>query len=411
MRCLPGRFRPAMALALVATIVMSWPAPRVDAAIPACATRDAWVRVRTKHFTLVSNAGADQAREYARQLEWESEAIARRGRWFQDGDGGAVRVYAIDGPACFAPFRPSYGGKARHVLGFFQPSPEGGWLVIRGGITADAQGVIYHEFVHALVARKLAHVPTCINEGLAEFFSTFTVDAGVLSFGHVKRAWLQWLTTHTPFDTDRLFGIGTQSNEYNDGDAVNTFYAESWALVQYLNRTTEDGAKFDTFLDKLTAGDSPRFAFEAAYPGEDWPGLARRVRDYVDAGRLVVHELPLDHDLERVAMEVTPLDRVDALTTLGDLTRQLGGDAAAADYYRAGGGGGPPRGRRPRARGCTACWPSACTIRPRSRTTGGRPPRRPMTRGPCTRRAAWPSRTCSRSATRRPPGPTRPHPR
>src|SRR5262249_16193790 len=61
-------------------------------------------------------------------------------------------------------------------------------------------------------------VPLWLNEGLAEYYSTFTVDNGVPSVGKPIESHIDWLRTHRLIPLAELFATTHASRDYHEGD-------------------------------------------------------------------------------------------------------------------------------------------------------------------------------------------------
>src|SRR5439155_1233507 len=100
--------------------------------------------------------------------------------------------------------------------------------------------VAQHEYTHALLDAAMPEAPLWLNEGLAEYLSTFTATADRAQAGAPVQAHLDWLRTHDLMPLPELFAIGAGSAAYHEGDRRGTFYAQSWLLTHMILSGTDD---------------------------------------------------------------------------------------------------------------------------------------------------------------------------
>ena len=136
------------------------------------------------------------------------------------------------------PYAPLYQGKPTEVGGYFIPGEDANYvaLALEGG--QHAYPIIFHEFAHSLIDSTIAGVPVWLNEGLAEYYSTFeTRDAGRSAVvGLADASHVLSLRSETLLPLPELLKVTHASPAYNEGSKRGMFYAQSWALVHYLIR-------------------------------------------------------------------------------------------------------------------------------------------------------------------------------
>src|SRR5207237_8942366 len=77
----------------------------------------------------------------------------------------------------FDPFRPRYQNKIVPVAGYFVQGPDANYVTLTLDTGDEGFRVICHEYTHFLVGNSVASVPVWLNEGLAEFYSTFALKS------------------------------------------------------------------------------------------------------------------------------------------------------------------------------------------------------------------------------------------
>src|SRR5207244_8368198 len=126
----------------------------------------------------------------------------------------------------------------------------------------DPFNVIFHEYTHLLVNNTMGNVPVWFNEGLAEYYSTFTISDGrkvVLGKPISNHVFLLRQNKMLPLRT--LFQVDQHSPYYNERDKQSIFYAESWALMHYLILGAKKLVQMDKFIKAMDAGAPMEKAF------------------------------------------------------------------------------------------------------------------------------------------------------
>lgn len=242
------------------------------AAAPAWAreTPSAWIEVRSPHFTVVTDAGDKQGRRVADQFE--------RMRWvFQkllpntDVDPvSPIVAIAVKNKKGLEPLEPeAYRGKDKLALsGLFQRTPDRNYILMR----LDAQGThpwstIYHEYTHLELGSGIEWLPLWLNEGLAEFFENTEIRDNDVLLGEPSENNLLYLEQHSLIPLPVLFRVDATSPYYHEEQQGSMFYAESWALVHYLETTDarEHTQRVSTYIHLIGQNPDPVTAAEQAF--------------------------------------------------------------------------------------------------------------------------------------------------
>lgn len=257
-----------------------------------------WVEVRGPHFEVVSQTSERVALRLAGDLEafhgFLCDLLGVQGA----SAPLPTKVLVFSDPGAF---ERAVSGKARsadwRVIGQFIAGEHGNLMLMVLGATDDASDVLFHEYVHNVVRNTTPVMPDWLNEGLAEFFSTFEVRGDEVIVGRTIRRHLQWLVDNRLIPTQRLMGL-TRGSER---DRVGTFYAQSWALVHYLLVSgVETRAQLASFLERSRSGVSAEEAFRQAF-GADPQALDVAVNGYVKGRRFGFYRLPRTFDTSSLA--------------------------------------------------------------------------------------------------------------
>jgi hypothetical protein len=197
-------------------------------------TKEIWTKVRSKNFLLVGNASEKEIRQVGAKLEQFRDALTRLfpGASVQSSVPTTVIVFRSD--ETYRPFKPFYEGAPSNVAGYFQSSTDLNYITITiDGNTARPYGTIFHEYVHLFVESNLRGLPLCLNEGLAEYFSTFDISDGgrKVTVGKSNDYHLKILRSREWLPLESLLSADNKSPLYNESEKRDLFYAQSWALA------------------------------------------------------------------------------------------------------------------------------------------------------------------------------------
>lgn len=283
--------------------------------------------MRSKNFLLVGNASEKEIRRIGSRLEQFREALTRLfgGTTLQSTVPTTVVVFRSD--ASYRPFKPLYDGAPSNVAGFFQSSPDRNYITITTeGSQAHPFGTIFHEYVHLFVESNLRGLPLCLNEGLAEYFSTLDVTEGGrrATAGRPNERHLKILRTREWLPLADLLAADSKSAIYNERPIRDLFYAESWALAHYLILGREGGvarqSDFYRFVGLMADGLSLEESFKQAFR-QDVAAIESELKEYIRLEKRPASVTLFDQRTELKPEEMTsaPLQEAEAKYYLGDL--------------------------------------------------------------------------------------------
>jgi tetratricopeptide (TPR) repeat protein len=312
--------------ALLVTAVLTASAVAQKADGPATLSRD-WKRLTTPNLTVVGNARESDLRRAAEEIERFRGAVATLSSSLRLDSPVPVTVVVFRDDNAFTPFKPRYRGKVRdEVAGYFMPMPYASYIAMAPtGNREFTYQLTFHEYTHYIVNRNLKRLPFWLNEGLADFYSTFAgsekdgrtivgrpIDSyvGVL----LARGILPLARFISPADTARLF---------RDPDGTYRMYSQSWALTHYL-LVGNNGARrpqLGQFIAQVARGTPPDKTFLEVF-GPDLTALDRELSAHVRQFRLP--GVLLNEEETRVVSEVAAMTEADALQVQADLLVSMG---------------------------------------------------------------------------------------
>jgi tetratricopeptide (TPR) repeat protein len=230
-----------------------------------------------------------------------------------------TRVYIFGDRRTFEQYCQAAIGRSDNLSGVFLSDRDGNHVLIAGS-SKGVDRVVFHELTHYFLRNTISsQVPLWFNEGLAEFYSTFSARKDTVSVGLPIAEHLAWLHQQSLIPLKDLFAVTHDSKEYHEGNRQGVFYAESWALVHYLmigNPARRD--QLGTYVGLIASGKSIDDAFHAAFH-TSFDELERELRKYVRAYTMNYMSYTLAEMNAVVIPTPQPLARDAQLVALADL--------------------------------------------------------------------------------------------
>jgi tetratricopeptide (TPR) repeat protein len=297
---------------------------------------DGWIECRTESFTLYSNAPENRTRQLAVQLERFRRALARMTRGFELDMHVPTTAFVFKSDAAFRPYKQDASGKTMNFAGYFLPRPFRNYITLDASAGAQPMRVVYHEFFHAVMNASVGDLPTWLNEGLAEWFSTFTDVPGSTKVyaGHPIDEHLAYIGLEKPLPWTEVFRTTRDSPAYNEAKRQGAFYAQSWLIVHYLNSTDEGSRALGRYLTLLRSGAEETAAFAEAF-GKTHEALAAEVDVYRKRGEPNVVWWDFGEGQADVPVTIEAVSEAEMLFRLGDLLAHQGQVEAVAAHLDA----------------------------------------------------------------------------
>jgi len=147
-------------------------------------------------------------------------------------------VFAFDDARALQPYVPLYKGKPISLAGYCHCGSGDDIGVIAASLHRgeESSSIVFHEYTHLLARNAAKGIPVWLNEGLAEYFSTFQLRFGGREavIGRPLAVHLALLNQQRMLPVQELVAVDAKSPMYNEGERRSIFYAESWALTHYL---------------------------------------------------------------------------------------------------------------------------------------------------------------------------------
>jgi tetratricopeptide (TPR) repeat protein len=265
-------------------------APRLDASGPA------WIRLKGPDFTILSHVSEKQTRIWAMDFAQFHQGLGKILR-INEGALRPVTIVLFHSDRELRPFKPLEKGKPAEMAGWFSRFALGNFI----GAAVDSEDeqtrrLIFHEEAHWLTNVSDQPIPLYLDEGLAEVFSTFSIDGDFYTFGEILPGHVELLRRNKWLPLKELIAVAHGSLLYNEGNRTNIFYAESWAFVHYLlfSGRHELSPKFNELVRSLNSHADPDAVFLKIF-GVDCAHMEKRLEAYM-GNEGVFSKIPLRFD-------------------------------------------------------------------------------------------------------------------
>lgn len=281
------------------------------------AHNDTWVEVRSPNFTVISNAGEKEARKVADQFEQIREVFQNAFPQVRVDLGKPVIIFAVKNEESMKSLLPAFWEAKGHMHpgGFYQPGEEKHFVVVRTNMEGpDPYEIVYHEYTHALMNINFRDLPLWLSEGIAEFFGNSAIYDNYVEIGKIAPYHLQVLQEHKLIPIPTLLQADRSSPYYNENDRASLFYAESWAIVHYLEMDP-DARKRNLLHDFLVACDAGGSYVDAAQKTfGDLNRFAQKMESYARQNSFYVGKVKtsIRGDTKGYSSRVLPPAEVDA---------------------------------------------------------------------------------------------------
>jgi len=280
--------------------------------------KDTWTGVRSKNFFLIGNGDEKQIKQVAIKLEQFREVFTRLFPRVRFNTPVPTTVIVFKSESSFRPFKPS-----PNMAGYFQAGQDVNYIAL----TTELQGsqnpftVIFHEYTHLLVNNTIENMPIWFNEGLAEYYSTFSIsDDQKIVLGDPIGNHVLLLRENKMLPLRTLFNVDYKSPYYNERNKQSIFYAQSWALMHDLLIGKAGRAEqLTVFLDKIISNIPMDDAFQQAFQ-MTIEALEKELREYIRQDRYNIVRGHFERKLETdTSLQTVPISEADAQAYLGDL--------------------------------------------------------------------------------------------
>lgn len=296
-----------------------------------------WRRIDTPNFVVVGDVGAGALRDVAVKFEGFRETLSRVLTDRVTATAVPTIVIVFPSDKAFTPFKPTFEGKPIELSGLFLSRSDVNYIALASTGGEEAMRVVFHEYAHLVISNVGRNIPVWLNEGLAEYYSTYRVEAGKRGavLGAAVPSHLVLLNEETPLPLQQLLAVTPDSPLYNEGSRRSMFYAQSWALTHMLLLGEPRRAPLlGQFLSLVGQGVPAAGAWERVFGNEP---IERDLTGYVRRRLFNAYKYKFTEKTADFEGTAAPLAPADAEAFLADFLIQQGRhDEAAARLAKLG---------------------------------------------------------------------------
>jgi tetratricopeptide (TPR) repeat protein len=277
-----------------------------------------WIEARSSRFTVVTNGSEGDARATLRQFEQIHAVFRSATGGVSQESGKPFTIIAARDEATMKRLLPAFWERkgATRPGGVFYDDPTRVFVVLRVDDRPSAtwsHSIVFHEYVHFMAARQSDTLPLWLNEGIAEFYASCSVENDRVIVGRAAPWNLQLLQERAPLPIETLLAVDTTSPLYNEQSRSSIFYGQSWAIVHYLlngNRGAEQ-PRLASYLALIGKGVDSVEAGRQAFG--DLKAFERQIASYVRGYQFFMRPIPTPQVPAEKTFETRPLPPAEAL--------------------------------------------------------------------------------------------------
>ena len=286
------------------------------AAFPSARAKDEkWVEARSPHFIVVSNAGAQQAKNTASQFEQIRDTFRESLAFTKGQPTPTITILAAKDENTLREVLPEFWAVKGHThpAGIFLTAMYQQSIAVQlYGMGDNAFETVYHEYYHSLTIPYFPGLPLWLSEGLADFYGNSKVEDKTATLGAPSEGLIQLLHQQPLIPFPTLFQVDHSSPYYNESAKTSIFYAESWALTHYL-MMGDKGAhrqELSTYLGLIGQGAKQEDAAVKAFG--DLGKMQKSLESYVGNTGFYAMRVAALPKLPESAIQVRPLSEAEA---------------------------------------------------------------------------------------------------
>jgi hypothetical protein len=284
---------------------------------------ESWVKVRSPHFTVISNGSEKEARRIALGFEQIHSVFAIVIPGMRTDSGAETIVIAPKDEHTFVYLLPDEKKRAGYIAGEFHKGWEKDYVIVRLDIPDENRNIVYHEYIHKLLHLNFTRLPTWLDEGLAEFFGNTLMRVDGIYIG-ASSPRLGLLRSKTLYPLQTILTATPNSPYYRDEDKIGMFYAESWGLTHFLmfGENMGNGQKMNAYLGALQKGMDSQKAFEQTFGNRD--ELEKKFENYCSRYTFRAAHLNNPPSIDPKGFTAVPMSQAETDARLGSFFTYTG---------------------------------------------------------------------------------------
>jgi tetratricopeptide (TPR) repeat protein len=292
-----------------------------------------WARVDTPNFIIIGAVGESDLRAVGKQFEGFREALGKLLSNAATATPVPTVVIVFPDEKTFDPFKPIYEGKPVRIAGLFLPHPDVNYILLGPNRGLENLRPVFHEYAHLVISNVAPRLPVWLNEGLAEYYSTFDMDPRGKSvvFGRIIQEHYYEMGSYRLMPLETLLATEHDSPEYNERNRQSLFYAECWLLVHLLFHGEPDRRQAFADYTREVAGGTPAIAaWQHQFGNQD---MYKALHQYLQRRYVRIREYKLSDRILQTPGTAVAIAPADVEATLGELLLALGRREPAKTHF------------------------------------------------------------------------------
>jgi tetratricopeptide (TPR) repeat protein len=274
-----------------------------------------WVEVRSPHFIVMTDSNAKQAVHLADQFERMRAVLHTLFPNARVDAPAPILVLALKDQKGFRALEPAdYLAKGKlNLAGYFLQGPEKNYILLRlDGEQEHPFATVYHEYTHFAFSGAQDWMPLWLDEGIAEFFQNTDIHDKDVALGQASAGDVLYLRQNRLIPLPVLFKVDHNSPYYHEENKGSVFYAESWALVHYIEMVDQQQHqdRISAYARLLAQEQDPVSAATAAFG--DLGKLQRDLEMYIRADSFRYFRMPSPKTPDIASFQVATVSSADA---------------------------------------------------------------------------------------------------
>lgn len=299
------------------------------AGIPVAAQQkkaEPWVAVKSPHFTVFSNAGENQARKIADEMEQFRAAFKKVYTSARVDPGQPLVIFLLRDENSMKALLPEYWEDKKNAKpgGLFLPREEKNYIILRLNPGSDRPyHTVYHEYVHLIMRLNYRSLPVWLNEGVAEFWGNATLRGRLVFLGDPDESYILLLRETKLLPLETLLTADHHSSFYREENKKTVSYAQSWALVHFflVSDQVRQQKLLGKFIEKIAGGMTDIEAARETFG--DLKKLEKTLEAYMRQFSFNHLELKAPEDLDEKTYIARPVPPAESAALRGEFHAQM----------------------------------------------------------------------------------------
>lgn len=220
------------------------------AAAPA---RAEWLRAESPHFIVYGDVSEGDMRTYVRKIERFDSVLRLYYPVPAARESGKLEIFLGRGIDDLRRISPGLGSG---VAGFYTADIDRVFAVVDLS-RSEGDSTLFHEYGHHfMLANMAAAYPGWFIEGFAEYYATMDLTPGRIKVGLHSPGRMNSLNVGVNSWVPMETVLGSRTSQLRPGQGF-SYYAQAWALTNYLMSTPDNRRKLNLYLRAVMAGADP----------------------------------------------------------------------------------------------------------------------------------------------------------